>query len=134
MRIVCKTAFDCTVTGITGHFRPSQIPFRDRSGKDIIDQRTWIVSRNQQRNWETLLQIIGLRCLPEDITDPVRRDGYWAFSFGVETPGVLGQQDFESLYRDCQGVPMIADIMTGQATVIETQGPKRNIWFETINI
>lgn len=134
MRIVCKTAFDCTVTGVTGHFRVSQIPFRDRAGRDILDQRTWMLSRNQQRNWETLLQIIGLRCLPIDITDPVHRDHTWFFSFGVETPGVLGDRDFESLYRDCQGVPMIADITTGQATTLETTGPRRNIWFETINI
>lgn len=134
MRIVCRTAFDCTVTGVTGHFRPSQLPFRDRAGREIVDQRTWMISRNQQRNWETLLQIICLRCLPEDITNTAHINDHWNFSFAVPNVSVLGERDFESLYRDCQGVPMISDIATGQASTIETQGPKRNIWFSTINI
>jgi hypothetical protein len=126
--------FDCTVTGVTGHYRPSQVPFTDRTGREIQDQRTWIKSRNQQRNWETLLQLIGLRCLPEEITEPRHETNAWTFSFSVDTPAVLGSNDFDSLYRDCQGVPMIADPATGQASVIQTQGPERNIWFSAINI
>jgi hypothetical protein len=91
-------------------------------------------SRNQQRNWETLLQLIGLRCLPEDITLPQQHSGVWSFSFLVDRPDVLGERDFDSLYRDCQGVPMIEDPATGKSSVLETQGPERNIWFTAINI
>jgi hypothetical protein len=93
-----------------------------------------MISRNQQRNWETLLQLIGLRCLPEDISMPVYQGKVWRFSFSVDTPGVLGDNDFDSLYRDCRGVPMIVDLSTGHAATIETQGSGQNIWFSSINI
>ena len=98
------------------------------------DQRSWMQSRNQQRNWETLLQLIGLRCLPDDISTPQKDQDIWSFSFRIDTPAVLGGQDFDSLYRDCEGVPMIKDPATGENAVIVTQGPKRNIWFSAINI
>jgi len=93
-----------------------------------------MMSRNQQRNWETLLQLIGLRCLPDDISLPHRDQDTWSFSFRVETPAVLGDADFDSLYRDCEGVPMIKDPATGHSAVLVTQGPERNIWFSAINI
>ena len=93
-----------------------------------------MISRNQQRNWETLLQVIGLRCLPEDIIYPQHHDGIWQFSFVVAGLEALGSNDFESLHRDCQGVPMIQDTQTGQASTLQPTGPERNIWFSTLNI
>lgn len=122
------------MTGITGHFRASQIPFLDRAGREIQDYRTWMMSRNQQRNWETLLQIIGLRCLPEDIVYPQRHGDAWQFSFDVDSPAVLGGPEFDLLYRDCDGAPMVQDIATGQATTLCSQGKDKNIWFAPINI
>jgi hypothetical protein len=38
LRFFCKTLFDITATGVTGHFKSSRIPFRDRSGKNIVDE------------------------------------------------------------------------------------------------
>jgi hypothetical protein len=122
------------MTGVTGHFRASQIPFQDRAGQEIQDYRTWMMSRNQQRNWETLLQIVSLRCLPEDIVYPQLQTDFWQFSFVVDSPAVLGGTEFDLLYRDCDGVPMIQDIATGQASVLFIQGKDKNIWFSSINI
>lgn len=135
MRILCRTLFDCEATGITGHYRASQIPFYDRIGNLIENQPSWNRSRNQQRNWETLLQIIGLRCQPMDIVSPQRNQDHWQFEFSVESDGVFGGEGFDDLYRDCDGVPMIIDLdeSPGVRPVISVTGPDRNIWFETVN-
>jgi len=67
MQILCRTFFDCSPTGITGHYRPSQVPFTDGAGNTINNQHDWTFARNQQRNWETLNQLISLRTQPFDI-------------------------------------------------------------------
>jgi len=139
MKIQCRTIFDCQATGVTGHFRPSQLPFQDRAGQDIRNQTEWNRSRNQQRNWETLLQIISLRTQPTVLATPVFRDQVWQFEFETATDGVYsatGQiNDLGLLYQDCGNVPMIGDV--GNAAhltpVLLTQGADQNIWFEPVN-
>ena len=61
MRFVVQTFFDITATGVTGHYKPARVPFRDHAGNVITDESDWGRARNQQRNWETLTQILGLR-------------------------------------------------------------------------
>ena len=135
MKILCRTLFDCSYTGVTGHYRASQIPFRDRADQTIDNQDQWNRARNQQRNWETLLQIIGLRCQPMDIVTPVPKDRAWQFQFATDAEGVF-EPDFRSLYQDCAGVPMIVglaeQIMTEPQLIVV--GPGQNIWFESINM
>jgi len=70
MRILCRTLFDCSATGVTGHYRPSQVPFEDSAGNTIANQHDWMFARNQQRNWETLNQLISLRTQVFDV-EPV---------------------------------------------------------------
>jgi hypothetical protein len=137
MKIRCTTTFDCTRTGVTGHYRVSQLPFVDRSGKLISTQQEWACSRNQQRNYETLLQIFGLKTQPLDITDPVKNSqSQWEFEFCVETPAVFLLADnsdpLASLKRDCEKVPMIADVgnISQPLSVLTVD---QNIWFEVIN-
>ena len=60
-RIRVTTDFDCTNTGVTGHFKPSKLPFRDHADQLIENEDDWIRSRNQQRNLETISQILQLR-------------------------------------------------------------------------
>ena len=50
MKFACQTLFDITATGVTGHYKLSRIPFRDRAGQLIHDTESWNRSRNQQRN------------------------------------------------------------------------------------
>ena len=88
MKIQCRTLFDCSYTGITGHFRPSIIPFEDQTGRLINDQQDWNRARNQQRNWETIVQMISLRTQPMNISNTSVVDDVWEFSFEIETPGV----------------------------------------------
>lgn len=139
MKILCRTLFDCSLTGITGSFRPGEIPFKDRADQDIRSQQDWNRSRNQQRNYETLTQIFGLRTQPQNITRPVKIDHVWQFEFDSESEGVFdvyGDPDpLAGLKLDCDGVPMVLNLTEDKdvAPTIRTQGEQQNIWFETIN-
>lgn len=135
MKIHCRTLFDCTYTGVTGSFKPSHIPFRDQANQPVDSVQDWNRSRNQQRNYETLLQIFGLRTQPMEITQPQCQDGVWYFSFETESDDVYtvaGQHQLAALISDCQGVPMTLNLNESHSTVsvLCTQGPDQNIWFE----
>lgn len=139
MKILCKTLFDCSPTGVTGHYRVSSIPFNDRVGQAVNNQADWNFSRNQQRNWETINQLISLRTQPIDIEPAQCHDGVWKFVFEVEQPlvySVSGQEgDFDALINECAGVPMITGLKETDtiSTVLTTTGPDQNIWFTPIN-
>ena len=135
MRYVCQTLFDITATGVTGHCRPTRMPFTDQAGQAIADQDAWHRSRNQQRNWETLTQIIGLRTQIFDLQLPVRDRGgtTWMFEFETELDGVFGPDTdpTQILREDSEGVPMILNLdnRSDLAPVIINHGPEQNIWF-----
>jgi hypothetical protein len=134
MNIRCRTLFDCTVTGTTGSFRPSQIPYQDGGGAEILNQAGWNRSRNQQRNWETLLQIMQLRSQIEVMEPAEKHADGWHFVFAVDNHMVYGA-DLSELYRDAEGVPMITGLgePAMDDSVLRCAGPAQNIWFETIN-
>jgi hypothetical protein len=140
MKIRCQTLFDCSPTGVTGHFRPGQIPFNDDTGKTITDLNQWSFARNQQRNLETIVQMISLRAQPEITEKPCAVDSTWEFVFEVESAGVYSLtgelDDLSALADECSGIPMILNL--GETLVTEpyliTNGPNCNIWFNTINI
>lgn len=134
MQIQCRTIFDITETGITGHFKPQRVPFGDRAGKTIVDQVSWDRSRNQQRNLETILQLLQLRTQIFDVSVPESNNGYWTFCFTVEFDGIY-QQDRDSfgiLKQDCDGVPMLTGLDEKFVTnsFLTVEGSQQNIWFE----
>jgi len=134
MRILCRTLFDCSATGVTGHYRPSQVPFRDGAGNTIANQHAWMFARNQQRNWETLNQLISLRTQVFDVEPVTSASGEWCFEFSVEH-GEVYNTDLSGLIAECAGVPMLTGLtetLTTQYTLVTT-GPDQNIWFEPIN-
>ena len=139
MKILCRTLFDCTYTGITGNFKVNQIPFNDASGKEITSQSDWEFSRNQQRNWETIMQMISLRAQPTVLTYPQKFNDSWEFSFEVESAGVYsvdGSADnYELLLNECNGIPMIIGLKETNPLLSQliSQGQQQNIWFETVN-
>ena len=138
MQISCRTTFDVTQTGTTGHFKPSQIPFGDRAGNNINDLSSWDRSRNQQRNLETISQILQLRTQIFDLTAPVEHNGYWAFEFSVEFDGIYqqGQDVFGILKQDCEGVPMLVGLGEKYTItpMLTASGSQQNIWFELITV
>jgi len=140
MRFACQTLFDITATGVTGHCRTQRLPFQDRAGQLITDQQSWDRARNQQRNWETLQQILGLRTQLFDVTDPIadRTGTRWMFEFESDRPGVFGPDaDPVSVLRaDAAGVPMLRELNNDPDLdpFLVTKGPRQNIWFVPVSI
>jgi hypothetical protein len=140
MRIRCITLYDVTKTGISSRRKLlDHLPSDDRL-------------RKQQNNFETLLQIIGLRCQPEDITTPVmvevdqtlwgttydisKKITAWQFEFTVDN-GAIYHQDNDQLFHlinDCVGVPMIIqlDEAIHLPNTIDITPQYKNIHFEVI--
>ena len=139
MKVLCRTLFDCTFTGVTGHLRPQQLPFVTKTGLVIDTPDQWNRSRNQQRNWESLLQIVSLRTQPMNVVYPVKQKDVWHFEFEVEAEGVLsgGYQtdELSGLVGDCEGVPMIIGLDESIAitSTLHATGADQNIWFTAIN-
>ena len=139
MKVLCRTLFDCTWTGVTGHFRESQLPLTTKTGLVIATSADWNRARNQHRNWEALLQVMSLRTQPMNITRPIKHADGWHFEFDVEAPGVLGSgydsDDLAGLMADCEGVPMITglDEPTVLAATLHAAGTDQNIWFTAVN-
>jgi hypothetical protein len=130
-RIQCRTGFDITATGVRSHYRENRIPFRDDAGHDITDISSWTRARNQQRNWETINQIISLRCLPERIAMPQRSSNCWTFDFEILSLSSIsaGDDDLGLLLQDANGIPMITGLDEAM-TLDAILKPGYNIWFE----
>ena len=133
-RITCRTQFDITATGVRNNFHRNRVPFDTVQGIRIDTDQAWNRARNQQRNWETINQVLSLRALPTDITDPVviEQDGLrlWQFEFSVEQSGALAADGdaMGALKQDCVGVPMITGL-TENAGVDDALIVDRNITF-----
>jgi len=139
MKYACQTLFDITATGVTGHCKQSRMPFTDRAGQHIDDVESWNRSRNQQRNWETITQILSLRTQLFALTDPIRdRTGTrWMFEFATETDGVYGDESdpVAVLRADAAGVPMLRQLNNDPDVdpFLITDGDRQNIWFAPLD-
>jgi|TARA_R110000868_G_scaffold38786_3_gene135443 hypothetical protein len=135
MKYAVQTFFDITATGITGHFKPARIPFRDNAGNAITDQELWNRSRNQQRNWETITQILSLRTQLFRLQAPVANNlaDTWMFEFETESDHIYGNDNDPTsvLTADSAGVPMLLGLNNRPELkpFIVTNGPFQNIWF-----
>lgn len=138
--IQCRTLFDITVTGVRNHTANARLPFQDQAGQSVTTEREWLRSRNQQRNWATVNQILALRTLPENATVPVIMHTdlgqEWQFEFDIPDMAAVSQGDraLSLLLQDCDAVPMITGL-TETATLepeLRTQEPAANIWFAVV--
>lgn len=130
----CATLVDITATGVIRH-RPEQE-----------------LERNQQRNWETVLQCIGIRAQPQLIEGPVVREfdidestvfgemfygtkqRVWLFSFGVESEDIflLDQDPVGQLDKDFAQVPIICGLTETarfMLPIFYPYGAIKNIYF-----
>lgn len=147
-KVICYTLFDCTPTGILNHAKFSQLPLQDRQGQNIASQADLTRARNQQRNWETLTQLISLRTQatvlsePKMIVDPSlallglnrRSHKVWTFEFSSEFADIydLKGEPLAALIQDCDGVPLITGLGEGienLESVIRTAGSNINTKF-----
>lgn len=130
IKITVRTLFDITATGVTGHYKSSQHKFND------ID--SWDRARNQQRNFETITQILNLRTQVMSSTSPVCIGNHWEFEFETESNVWNdGADSVGVLKADCEGVPMLRELNNNPdiESVLITHGTQQNIWFtvEPIN-
>jgi hypothetical protein len=146
--ITCYTLFDITITNVPNRQRPE------------IDQnpQEWYFKRNTQSNFDTIQQVISLRSQPEIIRKPsetqIRFDTFtdfgflfeqqddetypcWSFDFTVQHPRVFddGISELGSLYRDCEGVPMIKchTMWDKIGNSLDSTDELRNIFFKIAN-
>ena len=140
MKYMCQTQFDITATGVTGHCKTSRMPFTDQAGQQIHNETTWNRSRNQQRNWETITQILSLRTQVFGLSTPVQdtTGTRWMFEFETESDGIYGSETdpTQVLRQDADGVPMLR-LLNNDFDIepyLVTQGPRQNIWFAPISI
>jgi len=127
----CRTTFDITATGVRSYFQPSRLPFDTIDGQTISTSAEWQHARNQQRNWETINQILALRCLPENITAPQLIDQCWTFQFSIPDISAVStpQSPTGLLAHDADNVPMITGL-SEQHTDLSVLKTGVNIWFE----
>jgi hypothetical protein len=130
MKLKVRTLFDITNTGVTGHYKSARAQYST--------QEAWDRARNQQRNFETLQQILSLRTNLAEITRPIEHNGVWEFEFEVESDGVYGTPDdpIGILRGDAVGVPMLRELNNDPDvdTILIVGGPRQNVWFELVTI
>lgn len=110
------------------------------------------LERNQQRNWETIQQILGLRTQPQILsTDSFVSDvknyqfginhtgehKIWSFTFGVEYKDIYskGVDVFGLLRSDFKITPVIVNLTETAKfpqPIFYTSGPDNNIYFKTL--
>lgn len=128
-QITLFTLVDITATGVT----------RSNFGEDTVE-------RNQQRNWETVLQILGLRTQPIIISDPVAHvncdldwmdfgDLYegnqtvWSFVFSSEQ----NVFQIDQLEKDFEQIPIITGLTETAKFLLPIfypHGTIKNVYFK----
>jgi hypothetical protein len=104
----------------------------DQQGQAVTDQATWLRSRNQQRNWETIMQLISLYTQPLRVSKVRLQDLRWQFEFDTDTEDVFTLDDdpVGRLRQACRGVPIINYVEQELTTLLH---PDVNIWFEPLS-
>lgn len=143
------TLVDISTTGTIGQFK--NIKKTNLLGDSLDTEPLWKKSRNQQRNWETVIQIIGLRAQPiylensviltnQDLsqyafgTSHVGTGTVWTLTFGVEAANVYDSNNIplQSLVDDFDGVPIITGLnesFSFQKSVFLTKNGMKNVYF-----
>jgi len=150
--ITMYTLFDITRTGVLKNYTENLPAFLDDADQLVRNRAEWNRSRNQQRNFETLMQIVSLRAQPIMLENPTTitvdnavsyslgsafsgAHTIWIVSFAVEHTSVYSTATHElgQLIAECHQVPMIAGLNETaqlQPSVLLTQGINTNIVFK----
>jgi len=130
------TLFDITPTGVIRHPKPTDANYQ-----------TQLLKRNQQRNWETVQQVLAMRAQIY-VEDPpqmlktckqfprkiFKNTQAWSFQFGVEQIEVYGN-NLQLLLDDCHGIPIILGLTERAAIaepVIDCWSNYKNIHIESV--
>lgn len=146
--IRCYSLFDITQTGVLNRHKPDM----------DINHDDWILKRNTQCNFDTVLQAISLRSQPEILNSPtltkIRFDEFldfgflfeqqeneeyncWTFDFSIQHPSVFanGIDELGALYSDCDRTPMIKCGTEWEKlpSFLDSSPELRNIYFKVLN-
>lgn len=144
-KIKCYTLFDITRTGVLNRNKPSVDE----------DYNSWLYKRNTQCNFDTILQALSLRGLPEIVEFPSKnvrklndnKFGYviskydleipvWSFVFEIQNITVYdnGSSNMGYLYEDCNKVPIIkcGTEFEKLGDFLDISEEFRNIYFEVL--
>lgn len=142
MKIRCTTLYDITKTDV--NYRRNKL---DRKAEEDI-------KGSQQSNYETILQCIGIRAQPEDISIPIKKQSKiykcfgnqyktndtipsWTFYFSIPQSGVflLNGDNLGGLYEDCNNVPMVIGLEEWNklSGLLNVSTEYKNIHFEIID-
>lgn len=128
------TLIDITPTGVTTYTPEHQF------------------ERDQQRNWETVVQILGLRTQPsimgvDSVVDDVKRYNFginykgqhkiWTFKFAVDYADIYqeGPDRFGLVKYDFKITPVIlglTETIQPERALFYPKGPWNNIYFKTL--
>jgi len=106
------TQFDITNTDV---MRPYKIALM-QNHPTINTEADWNRARQQQKNYETLMQVLSLRAQPMPINKPTikikAKKKHWTFTFTVEHDSVYfnGIDELGLLKEDIEHVPMIVNL------------------------
>jgi hypothetical protein len=126
---ILHSLFDLTKTGtIRKSSSTVSTPFVDAAGQMITTEAEWQRSRNQQRNWETLVQLLSLRVQP-NIRPPIKLQSHlvdnlgfdstygtiaavWQVKFSIDVAEAfkLGNDPVGLLLLDFDRIPMITGL------------------------
>ena len=111
-------------------------------------------SKNRQRNWDTMVQVISLRAQPIVLRNPRFVDAdlrfysfgqqfsglakVWTFEFGIEAKGAfhIGENPVSGLMTDSAMVPMtvgLAETVMLDPACILVDDQLRNTYFQIVN-
>lgn len=143
-KVECLCLFDITATAINGHQRNIEYPYTSRNGTVINTEQELARARNQQRNLDTILQLLGMRTQIFEITEPTlitdippefawagKDVQVWSFTFEIEPQSqwTVDNDDFWVLKNDSEGTPMLTGLTENVSLEqwLVTQGNNVNI-------
>lgn len=144
IKIRCVSLFDITQTGVTRQ-RSVSFPYVSPTGITINDEKELVLARNQQRNLDTLLQLIGMRTqmfnmsqvtTTTDVANELGADIAWTFTFDIEpnSQWTQGDDDLYLLKADSNGTPMLTGLTEKSKlnSCIDATGAKPNVVYYAI--
>lgn len=138
--------FDITASGVSSQHKNTAFPVITKQGQQITDPVALAQARNQQRNFDTLLQLLSLRTQIFEIKNPELtatppqqfhdKDRVWRMEFEIEPQSqwLVDNDDFWMLKQDSNGTPMIVGLTEspGLAPVLDTASKAPNILYQYV--
>ena len=147
---------DITATGLVAPYNSKFKQIIDDSDTIINNERSWNKSRNKQRNWETVVQVLGLRSFPNIVSTPITifddlsnyefgsdyigKENIWVFRFTTEQSGLFTGTNgpTEMLELDLHQVPITTNLdetVNINPAIIDTLSlTTRNLYTNIINL